>query len=59
MVSDIRHMLKSQEIADSQDLSVSVTHTLSITEHTLTVAQRENRSAISTTEESSVSYAYV
>jgi len=38
MVSDIRHMLKNQEGADSQHQSVSVTDTLSATEYTFTVS---------------------
>ena len=38
MVSDIRHMLKNQEGADSQHLSVSVTRAPSVTEYTFTVS---------------------
>ena len=38
MVSDIRHILKSQERADGQHLSVSDIHALSATEYTLTAA---------------------
>ena len=37
MVSDIRHVLKSQEGADSRHLSVSVTRAPSATEYTFTV----------------------
>ena len=54
MVSDIRHMLKSQEGAGSQHLSVSVTHAPSATEYTFTVFQTRSRSAISTAERSKV-----
>jgi hypothetical protein len=38
LVSDIRGVLKSQEGADRQHLSVSVTHTPSATKYTLTAA---------------------
>ena len=38
MVSDIRHMLKSQEGGDVQRWSASVTYTPSVTECTLTVS---------------------
>jgi hypothetical protein len=38
LVSDIRGVLKSQEGADGQHQSVSVTHAPSATEYTLTVA---------------------
>ena len=38
MVSDIRHILKSQEGADGQRLSASVTRALSATECTLTIS---------------------
>jgi len=44
MVSDIRGMLRSQQGASCQPQSVSATCTLPIAEHTLTVAQTQNRS---------------
>ena len=51
MVSDIRRILTSQEGADDQYRLVSVTHALSVTEYTLTVAQTPNRLAVSTAED--------
>ena len=53
MVSDIRHILNGEAGADGRHRLVSVTHVLSITKCTLTVAQTQDRSAISTTERSS------
>ena len=53
-VSDIRHTLKSQEVADGQHQLVSVAHFPSVAEYTLTIVQAQNRSAISTNERSSV-----
>ena len=50
MVSDIRHMLKNQEGADGQHLSVSVTHAPSAAEYTFIVSWTKKRSVISTTE---------
>ena len=41
MVSDIRHMLKNQEGADGQHLSVSVTHAPSAAEYTFIVSWTE------------------
>ena len=38
IASDIRHMLKSQEGADSQPQLASVTRIPSLTEHILTIA---------------------
>jgi len=54
MVSDIRHMLKSQEGAGGQHLSVSATHAPSATEYTFVVFYTQSRSAILTAERSKV-----
>lgn len=54
MFSTIRRELESRERGDRQHLSVSVTRAPSITEHTLTAAQTQNRLAVSTTRGSKV-----
>jgi len=60
MVSDLhRNMLKSQEGASGQPQSVSVARNLSLTERTLTVAQTQNRSVISTVQRFRVLCLYV
>ena len=55
MVSDIRHMLKSQGGAGGQHQLVSVTRPPSVTEYTLTVAQAHNRSATTATNRPNIS----
>ena len=59
MVSDIRHVLKNQEGAGGQHLSVSVTHRPSATEYRFTIPQTQNRSAILTTERPSALHLYL
>jgi len=54
-ISDIYGILNSQQGAGDQPQSVSATRTLSLVEYTLTVAQTQSRSAISTTERPSTS----
>jgi len=55
VVSDIHHnMLKSQEGIDGQRQPVSDTHTLSVVEYQLTIAQTQTRSTVSNTMGSTV-----
>ena len=59
MITDIhQNMLSTRGEADSQDLLVSVTCTLSVTGQTLTISQTQTRSANSTTRGFSILYLY-
>jgi type III secretory pathway lipoprotein EscJ len=60
MVSDIHHIIvKSQEGVDCKNASVSIARSISITERTLTIAQTQIRSAISTADESNILYSHL
>ena len=60
IVSDIqRTIVKSQEVADGKSPSVSVTRTPLTTASTLTVVYAQNRSVISTNNESGVSHLHI
>ena len=59
VVNNIHNMLKSQEGADGQHLSVSVTHAPSATEYTFTVFQTQNRLATPATERPSALHLYL